>query len=143
MQKQKKSTCRICGREFIPDSFHPGQNVCFDDSCRHKAGAERVARYAKKQKSTARGRKKYAIKEQRRYRDKKAASLSAGSEIAPMHPPVAPRLTLRSLQEEFCKLQYAFYGLLQVINENSDWQLSYEKCYESGKEKIRKIEQQD
>ena len=85
----------------------------------------------------------YAVKEQRRYRDKKAASLSAGSEIAPLHPPVSPRLTLRSLQEEFCKLQYAFYGLMQVINENSDWRLSYEKCYESGKEKIRRMEQQD
>lgn len=71
MQKQKKSMCRICGKEFTPDSFHPGQNVCFDDSCRHKASAERVARYAQKQKSTARGRKKYAVKEQRRYRDKR------------------------------------------------------------------------
>ena len=143
MQKQKKSTCRICGREFIPDSFHPGQNVCFDDSCRHKAGAERVARYAKKQKSTARGRKKYAIKEQRRYRDKKAASLSAGHEIAPLTATAVPRLTLRILHDDFCKLQYAFYGLLQIVNENSGWQLSYEKCYESGKEKFRKMEQQD
>ena len=143
MQKQKKSTCRICGREFTPAWKHPNQIVCNDEACRKKYGAERTAEYAKKEKSTARGRKKYAVKEQRRYRDKKAASLSAGHEIAPLAATAAPRLTLRILHDEFCKLQYAFYGLLQIVNENSGWQLSYEKCYESGKEKIRKMEQRD
>lgn len=143
MQKQKKSTCRICGREFTPAWKHPEQTVCFDEACRRKATKERVAKFAQKEKSTARGRKKYAAREQKRYRNKKAASLSAGHEIAPLSTTAVPRLTLRVLHDEFCKLQYAFYGLLQIVNENSEWQLSYEKCYESGKEIIRKTEQQD
>lgn len=143
MEKQKKSICRICGREFTPAWKHPEQTVCYDEACRRKATTERVAKFAKKEKATARGRKKYAAREQKRYRDKKAASLSAGHEIAPLTTSSASRLTLRVLHEEFCKLQYAFYGLLQIINENSGWQLSYEKCYEAGKEKFRIMEQRD
>lgn len=141
MQKPKKSICRICGREFTPATFHPDQNICFDKKCRRKATAERVAKYAEKEKSTARGRKKYAVREQKRYRSKKAEQLSLGHEIAPLQISIPRRLTLRSLQEELCKFKCAFYGLLQIINETSNEQLTYEKCYEAGKERNRKIEQ--
>lgn len=140
MQKQKKSICRICGKEFTPAWKHPNQIVCNDEACRKKYGAERTAEYAKKEKSTSRGRKKFAVKEQRRYRGKKAASLSNGHEIAPLNIATVKKLTLRSLYEEFCKLKCAFDGLLQIINETSFEQLTYEKCYEAGKEKIRKSE---
>ena len=138
MEKQKKSICRICGKEFTPAWQRPDQTVCNDESCRRKYGAERTAKYAKREKSTVSGRKKYALKEQKRYRAKKAKQLAAGHEVAPLPPTAPPKLTMRYLYDEFDKQQCAFFGLLQIINEKFAFQLSYEECYETGKEIKRK-----
>jgi len=31
-----KKKCQICGREFIPDKYHPYQKVCSNPSCQHQ-----------------------------------------------------------------------------------------------------------
>lgn len=35
-----KKICRICKREFIPDKYHPNQEVCSNPECQHKRQLE-------------------------------------------------------------------------------------------------------
>lgn len=132
MPTPKTVKCRICGREFTPAWNHPEQTVCYDESCRRKAAAERSARYAKKRKSTSSGRREYAERERKRYLRNKA-------EIEQAHPQVlrpSQQITLKSLHGEFWRLQGAFAGLLKLLNAHFGREITYEECCEAGGDNI-------
>jgi len=36
MKPRMRKLCEICGKEFIPDKYHPYQKVCSSPECQHR-----------------------------------------------------------------------------------------------------------
>lgn len=45
---EKIRICKICGVEFMPDKYHPRQEVCSNKECQHKRQIENQRKWRKR-----------------------------------------------------------------------------------------------